>query len=116
MKAAWEWVKKYWEWLAGSLILVLGFFLGVAVMRRRSAPPIPSNPVKEEAEEEAAAEVRKEEVKAADAKAEVEKEHAAAREEAVADITKKTEEVRDDANETNAYLKSVGKAVRGLDE
>jgi hypothetical protein len=116
VKAAWEWVKKHWELVVGALILVLGFFLGVQVARRRPAPVLPPNPTKEKAEEEAAAEVHKAEVKAADEKAEVEKAHEAAREEAVENITEKTEEVRDNVDETNTYLKSVGKAVRGLDE
>lgn len=112
MKAAWEWAKKYWEVLLGALLVLLGFAFGVSIARRKATPVLP-NPVKEEAEKAAAEETRKAEQKTADAKAEAVK---AAEEKKTAnleELTKKTEAVRDSAQETNEYLKSVGNLVRG---
>lgn len=114
MRAAWEWVKKYWELLAGALVLLFGVLLGVSVQRRR-APLQEPNPVEDEANEEAKAEAREAENEAADEKAEAVKQH----DDDLAVLAEKlqdtTAEVRTDSDKTNTYLRDVGKAVRGED-
>lgn len=111
MSAALEWLKRYWEYFAGSILLFLGVFLGFS--RKKSIDS--SNPVKKHAENKAQADTRKVEYQAAAKKAEALEE----RNEAVADvaeaITVKTEAVRDDVDQTNAYLQNVSKTVRGED-
>lgn len=112
MKAAWEWVKKHWEIVAGLLILLLGFLFGVAV-RKRPVIVQGSNPEKKEAEEEAEAKTRKAEQQAEDKKAEAQKEHEADLAVMVDKIQDKSEDIRGDTQKTNEYLKDVGKHIRG---
>lgn len=114
MKNAWEWVKRHWELFLGALVVLLGFLFGVAVQRRRPMP-VP-NPVRTEAEEEAAKETRKAEQLAEDQKAEVTKEHVILIAKQLEETQEKTEAIRTNPDETNAYLKNVGKAVRGDDQ
>ncbi len=114
MKAAWEWLKKYWEVLAGALLLLAGAMVGVAVQRRR-APLQEPNPTKDAANEEAEEETRAAENDAADQKAEAQKEHDVDLAAVVEKTQAATDEVRGDSEKTNAYLKDVGKSIRGED-
>lgn len=114
MRAAWEWLKKYWQVVAGALLVLLGVGFGVAIQRRRPVPKEP-NPVEEEANEEAEAQTRQAENEAADDKAKAQEEHDVDLAVVVDKVQDATAAVRGDADKTNAYLKNVGKDIRGED-
>ncbi len=113
MKAAWEWVKKHWQIFVGVLIAALGAFFYVEVTRRPKVVPLPENPVKEEAEKEAEEKTLKAEQTALEAKTQIAKEHEEAINKHLEDAKGKTEEVRQDVDKTNEFLKNVGKDIRG---
>lgn len=110
---AWPWLKKNWMWV----VFPIGILVFIATYRKLpdiiSSETIGAGNVKRDADEKA--EEKTEEAKAEQKAAleKVKKEHAGT----IAKLTRKQrdqlEELRDDPDKVNAFLKSVGESIRG---
>jgi flagellar biosynthesis/type III secretory pathway M-ring protein FliF/YscJ len=111
MMAAWLWVKKYWQWLVGGLLLVLGFFFGVSVKKR---PVITGeNPERKDIENEKQKKENALEVQASEARESLAKKYD---EEISRNIRLQADthdDLEEDLKKTNEYLKNAGDLVRG---
>lgn len=114
MQPVWVWIKKYWEWLGGLVILAIGYFFGVIVRKKTIVTPAPS-PVEKKAQDD----VQKG-LQTAQQKHEVQQrvateEHASNVAEVVAKEEREAYQLINDQTATNEYLKAVGQSVRGND-
>jgi hypothetical protein len=107
----WAWLQRWWKWLALTVALV-GAFLAGLLLRRKPTIIVSDDGTKKKAEDEtkaqddAAQKKHDQDVKAAEethdqgVMGELEAEK------------KKAEELKDDPEGTNAYLKKIGEDVR----
>lgn len=115
MKAAWEWVKRHWELLSATLLVVLGFLLGMSLRKRPVVLPA-KDPDQKKAEDAAAEEVQEIQAQAVEDKKKLQREHADSLEAVVQEQREKAPELLKDTDATNEYLKQVGDLVRGNDD
>jgi hypothetical protein len=114
VSAAWEWAKKYWEYLAATALLFLGVFLGVE-LKKRPVIVAGDDHEKRSVDDETA---KKEQVvlqKAAEEQKELRVEQAKELQDVVEAEKERVPELEKDPDATNAFLKEVGRSVRGDD-
>lgn len=114
MRAAWEWVKRHWELLSTTLLVGLGFLLGVSLRKRPVALPA-KDPDQKKAEDAAAEEAQEIQAQAAEDKKKLQREHADSLEAVVQEQREQAPVLVKDTDATNEYLKQVGDLVRGND-
>ena len=116
LKKVWEWVKKYWMYL----LFPVGLVVGIVSMLGRSKTPTPvvapelleAERDRLLAEEEAAKKIREAEAKHAAEIKEIEEKYAATIAKLTQEQKERVEELREDPNELNSFLLSVGKSMR----
>jgi len=116
LKRAWLWLKKYWMWLllpVGIVVFLVGRFTG-----RKTpdvvAPELIGAADKKLKEDEKAEQAKEEaKVKLVERVAEVKREHAETVEKLTDTQKELVEDLTEDPEALNAFLKSVGEEVRG---
>lgn len=112
LQAVWVWLKRYWQWLAGVLLLAIGAFFGVSVKKR---PVIVQG---QNLEKDKAEATEKKEVAAAEQKHDATitvalTDHDKAVDSVTLNIEEAAQRIVQDPDATNEYLLKVGKDVRG---
>lgn len=114
MSAAWTWFKKYWELVAGGVLLFLGVFLGWWF---KKSPIIigGDDPEKKAIDIKVAEEEKKIQRDVAVKKAELSEAHSKEIADVVAAEVANEPVLEKDPDATNAFLKQVGREARGDD-
>jgi hypothetical protein len=110
LRSAWEWIKKYWQFFVGFLILCLGVLVGVKV---RSKPDEKTSDLdKKRIEEETSKKAHEADVVAVVRKEQAMEDHLVEVRDTIVSVRDKTEVLRDDSTAINDYLHKVGDDVR----
>jgi flagellar biosynthesis/type III secretory pathway M-ring protein FliF/YscJ len=110
----WAWLKKYWKWLLFPVGIVIGI---LSVIGRRRSPVVApevleAEKARQEAEEAAqkkldeADKIRREKVEF------IRREHAETLKKLTDDQRSRVEELREDPDELNEFLRGVGEEIR----
>jgi hypothetical protein len=111
---AWPWLKKYWVWLlfpVGIVIYILGCRSGSTTVL--SPGSVEAERAKKEAEDRAAEKLAKAKAERDARIAGIEKEHKEVIDKLTEEQKKDLKNLREDPEKLNAFLKNVGRSIRG---
>ena len=113
MIAAWAWLKKYWEYVVGACLLFLGIFFGLWIKRSPVIVQGGKTPEQKKVEDETVKKTEKILHEAEEKKLELQSEHVKDVQAVVDEQKKQEPSLEKDPDATNAFLKEVGRSVRG---
>jgi hypothetical protein len=113
MIAVWAWMKKYWEYLVAVGLLFLGIFFGLWIKRTPVIVQGGKTPEQKKVEDETVKKTEKIVREAEEKKVELKVEHAKEIQDVVDKQKALEPSLTKDPDATNAFLKEVGRSVRG---